>query len=279
MPKTAFDNMPLDKFAAVVNKFARTNGEKQADAISRADSYSFQVANPWLLRTEKNTALINHWLTSRGITNPTFPDFQAAGDALAGDGLLSIEEASYASHLDGIGPRTFKGALTGNTYDSLDTMIKNERHAVLTKPPKPTQEEIDLDNLPIEEFQERVKNAERDERARANAPHIQMNADAFLVTRPEIADSDRNARLINMQLKANNVYGDDVNIDQFERATNQLLASGLLTLKPSVVAKQRQAEVNQLAADHKAKEFNLEEAYNLPLDEIRRRANGNYSGR
>src|SRR6266404_553096 len=117
-------------------------------------------------------------------------------------------------------------------------MFLQERQAALNSPLQQSQEEIDLENLPIEEFQTRVKQTLQDEGAVQNAPQIQMNADAFLTIRPEIADTERNANLIRMQLRANGVTDGSVSIEQFDKATNQLRGSGLLTLNKVQLDKQ-----------------------------------------
>ena len=40
-----FKNVNFEKFNSIVNTSAKTNQERQADAIAKADSGSFQVAN------------------------------------------------------------------------------------------------------------------------------------------------------------------------------------------------------------------------------------------
>jgi hypothetical protein len=273
-PKTDFTKISLDKFAATINTVARTNSAKESDAIGKADSYSFLEANKWFRPTPKNMDLVNHWLKTQGLfDNATFPDFQAATDALASDGLLeNVDQVEYVQYLDGVRPRTYKGS-NGETYDSLDALISNQRRAALHTVPAPTQEEIDLEHLPIEDVLALCKAGEQAEMARQNTPKTQLNADAFLTNHPEIVDNQRNARLINMQLKANGVTDGVVSIEQFDRATSQLRESGFLTLNKTTLAKQHAAEVKQLAAEHAAiANLTEEDMYALPLEEVRRRA-------
>src|ERR1700739_909495 len=75
------NKLPLEKFAEVVTKAGRTNAERTNDAIASADSQSFYAAHPEFLPTANNTRIVNHWLKTQGIDNPTFPDFEAAYDA------------------------------------------------------------------------------------------------------------------------------------------------------------------------------------------------------
>ncbi len=69
---TKFDEMSQDKLDTIVNKAAKSNQERTDEALTRADSFAFQVANPQFKRTDKNTRIMNHQLTSWGITNPSF---------------------------------------------------------------------------------------------------------------------------------------------------------------------------------------------------------------
>ena len=53
---TLFDRMSADKFTNIVKKAALSNHDLQVNALRTADSYSFQVAHPELLRSDKNTS-------------------------------------------------------------------------------------------------------------------------------------------------------------------------------------------------------------------------------
>src|ERR1700733_10780434 len=61
-----FDKNP-SKCLSAVNSAAMSNADRQAATITRADSASFQIANPWFKRTDKNTDLVNRWLDAQGI--------------------------------------------------------------------------------------------------------------------------------------------------------------------------------------------------------------------
>jgi hypothetical protein len=261
---TVFEKNPA-KFAAVVNREALSNADKQAEALSQADSYSFQVAHPEFRQTDKNIRLVNHWLTSQGITNPLFPDMAAAVDALTAEGLLDIDKTAKA-------PSTFKGALTGQVYDSLDSMIAQERKASLSRVPAQTDEEIAFENMPVEEMQARIKGAMHQEQLKANGLQTQKQADAWVTLNPWFVDSQHNARLIKMQLAANGASDNNASIADFDTAAAQLRDSGLLTVNKTAVAKQHATEVAQIADAHKEIAFDEAEAYDLPLEEVRRRA-------
>jgi|ERR1700722_5237300 len=283
---TNFKDMSLEKFRSVVHGMALSNSDVESEAVSKADSASFFEANKlWFKRTDKNAQLVNHVLKSQGkFDHTTFLDIQAAADDLAAQGLLDIDEAGYAQHLDGVRPRTYKGA-NGVTYDSLESLIPQNRNVTLTKVREQSKEEIDLEGLPIEEQQAILKAAEHGEMLTQSKPLTQMNADAFLTIRPEIADSTHNANLIRMQLRANGVTDGGVSIEQFDKATKQLRDSGLLTLNKAVLAKQQSAEVKRLASEAAAEPgsvfdtTSLEEMESLDMDELRRRADRQLAGR
>jgi hypothetical protein len=280
------DGVTLDQFDTIVSKATLSNQERQADAIRRADSFAFQVANPWLKLTKTNTKLIDNWLEQKGTTWPTFPDFASATEALCEAGLLDVDEASYAQHLDGNGPKTFKGPLTGRTFDSIDTMIAQERQAAIEQQASVQQTDLEraFDKLPIEEQKQMLRTALSDHQTKADAKISEQNADSWITLHPEFRDDQYNGRLLLSQLKANGVTG-VVTIEDYEIAERQLAASGLLRQNPAALRKQEAAEVvarAQRAVNEPGSIFDKtteEEMYNLPLDEIRRRANGNYSGR
>src|SRR5205807_9403742 len=87
-----FNEWPEEKLNALVEGAAQSNHEKTDATITRADSYSFQVANPQFVRSDKNRQLINNQLEAWGITNPIYPDFVRAYEALKESGLLEIDK-------------------------------------------------------------------------------------------------------------------------------------------------------------------------------------------
>lgn len=275
---TEFSKMSLDKFRAVVNKAAMSNGEANYEALKKADIASFWTANGgWLRNNEKNAKLINHYLDSRGLKDTLFPDFQMAADALAAEGLLDVDAAEYASHLDGVRPSKYRNIVTGKVYDSLDGLISNSRNDALHTVPQKSKEEIDFDNLSLEEVEALCKAGVQAEETAKNAPHNQLIADAFLTNHNEVIDNERNAKMISMQLRANGVEG-VVTQAQLERATNQLRESGLLALNSKSLSKQRAAEVQRLADEHIAQHLSEEDMEDLPLEELRRRADQQLKG-
>jgi hypothetical protein len=277
---TVFDDMPLQKFASIVNKTALSNSDLQAEALSKADSYSFQVAHPELERTVKNNKLINHWLTSQRITHPLYPDLQAAVDALTVENLLDIDGAELAKQQDQRGNRTYKGTLTGREFDSLQEMIGIERQAALNKAPEATKDEQAFERLPIEEQKRLLREGERGEQLKVNGLKTWKNGDAWITLHPEYVDSEHNARLIKMQLAANGASDNNASIQDYEVAGKQLIEAGLLTLKQTAVTNQHAAEVAQLASQAVKTPGTVfdntseEEMYNLPMEELEKRARG-----
>src|SRR5438045_8323612 len=96
-PPTKFDEMPAHELDAVINRAAMSNQQRMDEALTKADSYSFQVVNPQFKRTDKNIRVMNHQLTSWGIANPTYADFETAYNTLNESGLLDIDETKEAA--------------------------------------------------------------------------------------------------------------------------------------------------------------------------------------
>ena len=275
-----FKKVNLQKFDTIVSNAAKTNQEKQADAIAKADSFSFGVANPWVIQSAGNKKLINHWLSQNHITQPMYADFAAACEALADVGVLEVDAAERAKFLDGNGPKTFKGALTGRVYDSLDSLIAQER-AAATSQITITPEDAAFDGLPIEDVQAMLRDAEHIAQSKALAPETQANADAWLTLHAEWRDDERNAKLLLAQLRLNGVINRVVTPADYELAARQLIDSGMARLNPAQVRKLQQQDILDRAEAARPVLFDKTteaEMELLPLDEVRRRAQGNFSG-
>ena len=281
----AFEEMEIEKLDTLVNKAALSNQDQQAEALRKADSYAFQVAHPEFLRTANNTRLINHLLQTWGITNPTYPDFDRAYEFLKDSPLLDIDKAELARQQDDKQPRTFTGVFTKRTFDSLDDLISNERLAALQQVPQVSPEEIALDGLPIEEVQTILRAGERAGQQKVNAKQSQQNANVWLTLHPEFSDSKHNAELMKLQLASNGVLENVATVADYELAYKQLRVSGLLALDKKEVRKQQAEELQQRAAQVVKTPGSVfdqtteEEMYNLPMEELERRARGNFSGR
>jgi hypothetical protein len=270
-----FENMDESALRKIVDGAAVSNGQRQAEALRKADSYSFQVAHPELKRTARNMKIINHWLTTKGIDQPSFADIAAAYDAT--QSVLDIDK-------DQPTPTTFKGAFTKQTFNSLDELIAQERRAALQQVTPSSAEQIAFENLPNEQALPLIRQAERVAQRKANAPQVQYNSDAWMTLHPEYVDDDHNANLMTMQLRANGCDERTASIEDCEIAYRQLRASGLLKLDAQTVREQHTKELKQSAKQALNTPGTLfdktseEEMYSLPLDELKRRANGNYSG-
>lgn len=274
----SLDDMTAEKLDAAVQRASVNNQQREAAALSKADSYSFQIAHPEFLRTAENTRLINHWLQTQGIANPLYADFEAAYNALSD--VLTIDQAEIAKQQDRKTALTFKGVLTKRTYTSLEDLIANERQAALQQIPQPTPDETLIEKLPIEEAQALLRAGERAGQQRANILKTKENADAWLLANPWWVDNDKNAHLMVVQLRANGVAEGAASIADYQKAAQQLRDSGLLTLNRKVVEKQHAKELQARATEVVNNlSFDETEAYRLPLDEVRRRASGNFSGR
>ena len=263
----------------VASKAARrvNNTDRNNDTITIADSYSFQRVHPEYLPTANNKRIIDHWLTTKGITCPTFPDFLEAFEHYKDAGVLDIDAAELARDKRG---RTYTGFFSKQKFHSVDDLIQAERHAALTQVTPISDEEAAFDNLPAEEACALLKEAEQASQRQVNSSAIQDAADAWLMLNKGVwVDDTRNARLMERQLKINGVT--NATPADFEKASKQLRESGLVKVNQAAVDRQHAREVQQLAEQAAASindQTSEAEMEQLPLDELRRRANGNFTG-
>lgn len=283
----SLDGLTLQQMDNIVSKAALSNQDRHAAATARADAFAFQTANPWFRRTVSNTKVVNDWLRSKGIKYGTYPEFAEAAEELAQAGLISVDDAAWASHLDGLDPKgKFVGALTRREYGNLDEMIAQERAEAIAQlaADKPTDQEKAFERLPLEEQCQLLRNAVATHQVEADGEVSKQNADSWITLHPEYRDDARNAKMLLAQIKRNGVTG-PISIEDYEIADRQLVAAGMIRQNP--VALQKQAAQEVLDRAKRAVETpgsvwdqtTEDEAYVLPLDEVRRRASGNYSGR
>src|SRR5260370_3170058 len=265
----AFDEMPDDKLNAAINKAALSNQDREIDAITKADSYSFQVANPQFKRTAQNTRVMNHQLTSWGINNPTYEDFARAYDALKDSGLLEIDEVKEA-------PRTFTGTFSKKTFDNVDDLVINERHAARTAVTPLSPEDIALETLPTEELTNLLKGRDHADQRRVDFSKSQRAGDAWITQHKEYKDTKVNALLMRQQLATNGVLESSATVADYETAYNQLRDSGLLALNQTEINKQHQETLRQEATEalHESVEPSEDEMYAMPMAELEKRARG-----
>jgi hypothetical protein len=263
---TKFDGMPQDKLDRIVNRAAMSNQQRTDEALTKADAYAFQVANPQFKRTDKNTRVMNHQLSSWGIENPTYEDFAHAFDALNESGLLDVDETVPT-------PRTFTGTFSKKTFGNIEELVLNERAAALQSM-SVSEEEMALEQLPLDQFKDVVNKREREEQRKVDGYKTGIAGDAWLTQHPEFKDSQYNARLMRQQLATNGVLEGAATIPDYQRAYQQLLTSGLLSLNQAEVKKQHQEELRQVAAEALKPELTEEEMYLLPLEEVEKRARG-----
>jgi hypothetical protein len=272
---TDFDEMSEPDFRKVVDAAAMSNADRAAAALRKADSYSFQVAHPEFRRTANNTRLMNHWLSSKGITHPTFPDFEAGYADLRT--LLDIDKSKEA-------PRTFVGHFTKREFDSIDGLIAQERQAALQQKVSKSDAEIALENLPTEQVLSLLREGERWEQRQVNARETGLNGDAWLFLHAEYVDNKHNGELMTMQLRANGCNEKTASVEDYEKAYRQLQASGLLKLDEQELRSRQTKDLQERVSDAVKTpgsifdETTEEEMYSLPLDELRRREKGNFSG-
>ena len=271
----AFDEMSADQLNKVVANAALSNQDRHSEAVSKADSYSFQVAHPEFIRTTANTKLVNYQLQTWGITNPTYPDLVRAYEILRDSHLLDIDKAALARQE----PRSFTGTLTKQTFYTVDEMISAERQAAIQQVPEPSEEEIAFENLPNSQVLPMLKRLEHKAHHQGDALETGSNADAWLTLHPEFIDSIHNGKLMRLQLATNGVLEDVASIADYETAYQQLRASDLLSLNQKALAKQHREELQQRASDAIAEggtvfdKTSEAEMYEMDLETVRKRAN------
>jgi hypothetical protein len=281
----SLDGISLEQFDGLVKRASTSNQEREADAIRIADGHTFLAANAfWFKNTASNRKLVDNWLNSHGITNSTYPDVIEATEALAKAGLLDVDEAGFAQYLDGHRATKFKSSLTGKTYDSFDSLLLQDRDFQIKKSTaeQPTDLQCAFDHLPADDAKALLNDAMRKHQAIADGKISQQNADSWLTLNPTWRDDETNAKLMREQLILNGVTG-VVTVNDYQIAERQLVAAGLVRQNPAALRQQAAQEVldraeravKTSAAFDKTTE---EEAYALPLDEVRRRANNNYTG-
>jgi hypothetical protein len=281
----SLDGISLEQFDGVVRKATISNQERTADAIAKADGFAWQIANPWYKRTDANTKLVNHWLSEKGVTQPMYADFADAAETLAKAGLLSVDEAAYASHLDGLDPKKFRGHFTKREYNNLDEMIGCERQAAIAAQAteKPTDFEDAFNRLSHEDAKQLCRDAEKQAQINADVVITSQNADSFLTLHAEFRDDTTNGKLMAAQLHLNG-FKPPYTIEQYEISYRQLVEAGLVRQNPKALEKQQAAEVldrAKRAVNTPGSVFDKTseaEKYNLPMEELRRRAQGNFTG-
>jgi hypothetical protein len=265
---TKFDGMSTEQLDAIVNKAARSNQERTDEALAKADSYAFQIAHPELKRTDNNTKIINHQLEAIGITHPSYADFELVVDSLKRSGLLDIDTKAAT-------PTTFKGHFTGKSFDSLETMILQERHAALQSM-KVSQEEIDLEGLPLDKLKNIAQERVHTEQRKVASLKTTRNGDAWVLVTPAYRDTERNARLMLQQLANNGVNESEATIPDYKKAFEQLLPSGLLGLNQVALKKAHQEKLRAEAAEALTPELTEEEMYDLPMEELEARTRNSW---
>src|ERR1700730_2370971 len=271
------EKLTTDKLNKLVNKAAMSNQDRQAQAISKADAYSWQVANPQFLRTAANTRLINHQLDTMGIVNPTYPDFDRAY-AACDPSLLDIDAAEVA-RLQDQPLKSFVGTFTKQTFDTLDSMIAEERRAAIQQVTPSSEEDLEFENLPQDQVLTLLKQGVHANQQKGIVRNTVSNCDAWLTLHPDYIDSDRNGKLMLQQLKTNGVLESEASIADYETAYQQLRASGLLSLNQKSLDKQHREELHKRVAQAVAEGGTVfdhtteDEMETMDLDEVRRRAN------
>jgi len=183
-------------------------------------------------------------------------------------------------------PDGFYGPLTGKTYDSLEAMHHYEtREAMHRGGVDPT--DILLDGLSPEQIAALDKRVRTSEQAQLERSASSIDTATFLELHPEFADCDANSEELKRCLFARGQW----NPEGTRFPTLYELEDAFKTLKAAGVLKLNQAELNRQAkerAQERARQIRARggvaavaanmptesenELYEMPLDELRRRA-------
>ncbi len=112
-----------------------------------------------------------------------------------------------------------------------------------------SQEEIELEKVPLEQLKDIAKGREHAEQHKVDGAKSQRAGDAWVLTRPEYKDTQLNAKLMRQQLATNGVLESAATIPDYETAYHQLRASGLLSLNQVALNKQHNEELKAEAAE------------------------------
>ena len=116
-----------------------------------------------------------------------------------------------------------------------------------------------------------------DEEKQAADEFQSLTVPAFMKANPAYIDSDRNMKI--MQHEWRSLFNVEVpTFDQLEQTYASLRTSGVLTLKKSEVEKEDAAKIAEhldaINAKRKASEFDEASAWEMPLEQLRLKANG-----
>lgn len=172
----------------------------------------------------------------------------------------------------------FHGRLTGRDYDSVEAMRHYEALEAMRQN-APSKEQLAVESMPLDELRKGIEQLAKSDQQKVAQLQAGVDLAAFLQAHPEYDDADDNANgsMMKFYLEGQGVDTRNgvINYYQLEDAFNGLKAAGFLKLKAGVVKQQREQAVTERVEEIKREQhFDHEEAYSLPMEELRMRAAG-----
>jgi hypothetical protein len=174
-----------------------------------------------------------------------------------------IDEASQVFHSD----------LLNQDFTNALVMAKAEREELMRRA-TPSKEEIELEAMNRDEWEPLLRGRAMQEWADQNKQQREDAGHIFVRAHPEMRDNQANANKIRKAIEvAGRQY--DTNVADLEKVYQKLVAQGEIELNEKVIAKQmRDRQIAEATKHLRTVNFNEAEAYELPMDELRRRAGG-----
>lgn len=174
-----------------------------------------------------------------------------------------IDETSQVYHSD----------LLNQDFTNALVMAQSEREELMRRN-VPSKEELELEAMSRDEWEPLLRGkamqeyADQFKQQRVDAGHI------FVKAHPEMRDNQANADKIKKAIEvAGRQY--DTTVADLEQAYQKLVAQGEIELNEKVIAKQmRDRQLAEAKKHLQTVNFDESEAYQLPMDELYRRAGG-----
>jgi hypothetical protein len=127
-----------------------------------------------------------------------------------------------------------------------------------------------FDNLPAEEIKKLFERAAQSDQDQLDSLSCQEAGNVFCELHPEFKDTEKNAKTMRAHFTALGIAYPT--LDDHERGYIALKSVGLVDLDQKELNNQQQRATKATADGVRQNQFDESEAYSLPLEEVRRRA-------
>jgi tRNA A58 N-methylase Trm61 len=134
-----------------------------------------------------------------------------------------------------------------------------------------TDLDAEFENLSAEQIKKLVERAARSDKQNADSARSQEAGNVFVELHPEFVDTQKNAKQVRAHCTAMGIAYPT--LDDLERAYEALKSVGLVDLNQKELIAQQQRATKEAANGVRENQFDEADAYTLPLEEVRRRAN------